>query len=283
MRTAPGAAVIALVVVSISIFDPPRAVDGLRMTARRDGAQLVFFAGLEGSGHHFLEELLREESVDYASAPLPPQWNCGSTWNRQHYSDAVGRFRSRGSGTVHVLPQQMSYPMCCLSNKTGRMHTCHPRTDWLAEAAQEAGADLQVILLQRSLADSLAASCLHRHFEPCANQTETLISNAKILAGHMKSLRPEQISCHRYGELESMKTAVQEAFGGTVPQHLVDVVWEDSTSTDSRNQVDGWDDMVSQLQESELMLEQICMRSKQLTLGEVVKRVRSMNMTQRSP
>eukprot|EP00408_Alexandrium_pacificum_P010020 CAMPEP_0171229544 /NCGR_PEP_ID=MMETSP0790-20130122/38935_1 /TAXON_ID=2925 /ORGANISM="Alexandrium catenella, Strain OF101" /LENGTH=72 /DNA_ID=CAMNT_0011695727 /DNA_START=87 /DNA_END=301 /DNA_ORIENTATION=+ len=72
--------------------------------------------------------------------------------------------------------------MCCQGNHEERAHSCQPRLDWLAQAARDAGVNLKVLFLYRKLEDCLAADCLHRDMEACLNQTETLISNAKIMA-----------------------------------------------------------------------------------------------------
>jgi len=132
---------------------------------------------------------------------------------------------------------------------------------------------LEVILLHRDLEDCLAADCLHRHFEPCAKQVETLVRNTETLLSHLASLHLDQINCHRYGRPESMAKALQDAFGGAVPSDLVDELWHDSPPKLMRDQVPDWSGLAGKLRESQGKLEAVCRNSTQFSLKAMIKHV----------
>jgi len=240
---------------------------GRSIKGANSSVDLVFWAGVEGAGHHFMHAVMQH--VPSTLAKVASQWRCGVDWERSHYPETVNRFRELSPDNLNVLDSG-SYPMCCTGNHEDRMYRCHPHLDWLAEAAREAGADLKVLLLYRRLEDCLAADCLHRNMETCTSQTETLISNAKIMASHLRGLAPDQISCLRFGDPESMNAGIRDAFSGHVPESLVDDEWESITHEHRRESYEGWDGLAAQLQEADSALEQLCSESQQLTLKDVM-------------
>merc|ERR1712228_702128 len=76
------------------------------------------------------------------------------------------------------------------------------------------GVELHVILLYRPLVECLRSDCMHRRFETCDLQADTLQSNANILIKQIQSSFdfPGPVHCFKYGNNESMKSAVRHAF-----------------------------------------------------------------------
>jgi len=244
----------------------------------RDPPNAIFFAGVEGSGHHFLEALMA--LVDHRSSDLPG-WGCSKPWERSQYGANVAKFRSMQHSQVYVLPQQYSYPMCCVGDPKShemRMHQCHPKLDWMAEAAHEAGVNLQVLFLHRNLEDCLAADCLHRRFEACQQQTETLVSNVAILTAQLRRLKPEQLTCFRYGSDKNMVSSVKEMFGDLVPRTLVEDVWRDSPPKHMRDGVPGWASMAAALKNSQKIMDDVCNAATPMTMSQIFQFAHSRSM-----
>jgi hypothetical protein len=255
-----------------------------------DPVKIIFYAGVEGSGHHVLKAFF--EKIPYCPlAYAPPSWNCGAQWDKaelpmfvNQLKELVVRQRSLQSSVdkqcVHVLydlsrPEVMqSYPCDGLRQArkipndpdTGDSKLAHqirttyayPRLDWIQEAVQQVpGTQLHVIHLHRGMSDCLAADCKHREFESCDMETETLAVNGAILLEHLRKIPPHQRSCFMYGRRESMEMAIKESFGSKFGEVVDQVFQEDQVSRDVQSSPE-WAGFMSKLQGVEGPLLELC-------------------------
>jgi len=190
--------------------------------------RVLFFAGLEGSGHHFLEAmykglLLKSRSNNGYRSVSFRHCKCKQDWDiRRCYPDVVRSFEeiNGSSNLVHwTLPQQMSYPMCGGGDLGKRRGERMPHIDWFARASVATGLDFHVILLYRPVLSSLFAGCRHRKFNPdCTSYATTLHVNALMLVEQLKlairerTVRWSNIHCLRYGNYSSMVSAIDRAY-----------------------------------------------------------------------
>jgi len=184
-------------------------------------ARLVFVAGLEGSGHHLLTALSSELQKHFPVS----LWDKGTfirgischelDYDADHQTKLVHKFQELDPSYVHVLPTVLSYPHCGIRRgHIARRDAFHVHLGFIAKAAEEAGADLHVLFLHRPIMESLVADCIHRQFESCEPQSQTLISNADIMLRQLKMMGGARVHCFRYtSDLESMAAAVDAAFG----------------------------------------------------------------------
>lgn len=178
-------------------------------------------AGLEGSGHHFLEALWTKlqgtAGFNVLDAPLPVFWGCQSEWiKKSGYMEMVGTFQSQRKGAVYMLPSQYSYP-CGKASHEDRRDRFYPHINWISEAASDTSTDFRVIFLYRPMKEVLAADCLHRRMESsCVLQAETLVQNAAHLTAQIDAVRKEGhhgVQCMVYGDLPEMIGSVEKALG----------------------------------------------------------------------
>lgn len=228
--------------------------------ASDSNVKIIFFAGVEGSGHHLLESItphIRICPLNFA----PGTWGCGGEWQRTGFEIFVSQLKQLEGSCIHMLPQQMSYPMCEDGGHEGRMTYDYPRLDWIHEAVQQVGGiQLHVVQLYRDMGDCLAADCLHRTFEPCEQQAQTLISNGAKLSGHLKLLDPRDRSCFSYGEPQAMVNAVEETFGAEYGDLVTDI-YSEHPAQGLRDQVPKWAEYVSMMQDVQSSLYDECRKS----------------------
>jgi len=185
--------------------------------------RFVFFAGLEGSGHHGVNSAYKECGVMCASAKAVAQELLAGgdqphgafVYGRQtdeqirsHRAAAIDAFRrveaEHGSGPARLvfvncgagLPAQnksgeMSYPNYAGPNKV--LH--NPDVTVLARLAEDAGVDLRVVVLRRGAEDILRSTTMHRHFGSEAHEAAVLAESAAYLAAQLRMLDPAFVEC----------------------------------------------------------------------------------------
>lgn len=221
---------------------------------------VVFFAGVEGSGHHVLETMMKK--IKHHTVDFPKGWGCGEIWKHDEIHAMVNTFQSLTPGQIHILPQQASYPECGVPNHKQR-RDAHPRLEWIAEAAKEAGVKFHVIQLYRAFDDCLAADCLHRKFETCPLQAETLNANGATLVAQLNMVPKDMISCFHYGDHQSMQKALEVTFGAeNIPQEMVDVIFQDHVPKGERNKVSNWATYIQTFSETDATLMNFCLSHK---------------------
>lgn len=256
----------------LSIFLAPRNSSEINV---------IFLAGLEGSGHHLLEAMLKE--INYRPIWFGPPRYCqnrlgqidtdhAQRWSKdiEIYEELKTEFRETRPGYVYVLNPRLSYPMCP-GPHWSRMRRQHPRLDLLQKVAAEAGVNLHVLQLHRSLDDCLASDCLHRDFESCQEQAQTLVSNAAILAAQLQDVAPHRRHCFQYGIPEVMENSVRSVFGQQA-SGLVDEIFRESPPRHLRDQESGWSEWVSELEPAQQTLDAICHASAQASLQPQVSK-----------
>lgn len=243
------------------------------------GSRSIFVAGLEGSGHHFLEDLWerlhKTAGFKIQDVDLPVHWCCPAEWIKQDgYTDMVLTFESLEEGPVYMFPTEYSYP-CGKARHDNRRDRFFPRIDWISEAATETATDFHVIFLYRPMEDVLAADCLHRKMEgrpgpdSCNLQVETLMSNADHLLTQMDSVRkkgPHQVQCMVYGDLPQMINSMESALG--IDLNLGDAMrqtWQPSQAEDDRKSLEWWPAMVDRLRDFDAELLKTCNASPRIS------------------
>lgn len=193
----------------------------------------VFFAGLEGSGHHYAKAVVRSPSVRnlWVSVKTPRQWQCdmSNVWQDSNNIRQTAiqlwnqAFRGRSKNTVGVLPQQWSFPMCGLNSQNGRKTAKFvPHIDWMASTALQASVQFHVLFLYRDAVKSLLAGCVHRKFQPCDSYVTTLVNNMREMRRQFEVLEssclvhPTWIRCLRYGAPTQNVGAFQAFFGSAM-------------------------------------------------------------------
>jgi hypothetical protein len=180
--------------------------------------RFVFFAGLEGSGHHGVNSAYKECGVMCASAKAVAQelYAGGNTPHgafvygdqtdeqvRAHRAAAIDAFRrveaEHGSGPARLVfvnggegtNGEMSYPNFSGSDKF--LH--NPDVTVLARLAEDAGVDLRVVVLRRGAEDILRSTTVHRHFGTEAHEAAVLAESAAYLAAQLRMLDPAFVEC----------------------------------------------------------------------------------------
>lgn len=212
-------------------------------TNKGDRPRAVFVAGLEGSGHHLLEDLwhiLREaRGFNFRELAMPPSWHCGMKWDQARgWIDMVHAFDGLDAGVTYLLPAKASYP-CGSGSHADRRDMFFPHADWVSEVAFDAGADFHVLLLYRPIEQILASDCLHRRFEDsCALAAETIEANAAHLVDQIAVMRKahgsHKVNCMVYGDVPQMISSIEQVIGdGTVSVNAtVRSLWQEPTRVD---------------------------------------------------
>jgi len=212
----------------------------------------VFVAGLEGSGHHLWDKLVRKLYRAQGNGTLPfqlkdtwfPQtffdsstgvertvtWQCQFRWNRDDMDLGVELFENITNHVGHVggedydedtiwaTPTCLSYP-CGHGTYEEKRDDFIPRVDWVAEAAALAGVNLNVGLLYRPFEDLLMSNCIHRQLEEsCDQSADTLIANAGALLGQLRAIEamPDGqrplVQCLRYADMTTLPQGLTKMF-----------------------------------------------------------------------
>jgi hypothetical protein len=244
---------------------------------------VIFIAGVEGSGHHFMQKFMNRVVGQHIE--FPPAWRCGHRPSSEGIAAMQESMARLETGRTYMLYDicpdcQASYPCGPGSGSNAARHLARngehwPRLDWIAQAADGAGVLLHVILLYRTLDDCLASDCLNRNFEDCDGQAETLATAGAALASQASvvSVGPAQMSCFEYGDLDSLAAAMDDIFGdGQVPEDLITSVWEDRAPRGRpRESVQNWADLVGRLGSADNSLRDVCQKSGNATLGTLMQ------------
>eukprot|EP00931_Biecheleriopsis_adriatica_P016297 TRINITY_DN12054_c0_g2_i1.p1 TRINITY_DN12054_c0_g2~~TRINITY_DN12054_c0_g2_i1.p1 ORF type:complete len:383 (+),score=66.71 TRINITY_DN12054_c0_g2_i1:232-1380(+) len=212
----------------------------VQKTVFSNATRLLMAVGLEGTGHNFMQKLLTQlPEPEYSERKskgcmnsvarhgslaclitLKGDWNQGGLerdvrnkdfaglgWSRSHIEENAKYLKSviemNPGWIIAVAPLGTSWPNGHGSHKAREGHM-RPNLAYLAEAAELAGVDLRLMVLQRDPLDTLTANCLHRYdLESCPNQAATLRANAFDLAEQLANVDPAfyRWSCVRYGDL----------------------------------------------------------------------------------
>eukprot|EP00746_Dinoflagellata_sp_MGD_P152684 gnl/MRDRNA2_/MRDRNA2_83833_c0_seq1.p1 gnl/MRDRNA2_/MRDRNA2_83833_c0~~gnl/MRDRNA2_/MRDRNA2_83833_c0_seq1.p1 ORF type:complete len:309 (+),score=41.43 gnl/MRDRNA2_/MRDRNA2_83833_c0_seq1:82-1008(+) len=246
--------------------------------------KLLFFAGIEGSGHHLLEAVVEQVNKLWKKAPQMADfgnssWQCGAEWGREGIGEVVRAWKSLKPG-LHILPQAFSYPMCGVSdgflsaNHDERAHKFYPHIDWMKEAADKAGVKLHILYLYRHVPDCLAADCLHRRFENCSDQAETLFYNGAELMKQLQKIPKSDYSCFHYGDVNNMKSAIEESFGVNSGR-LIDVTYAEHPPKSLREHEERWSNFESQLERTNLEMSLACSAANSIAFSGILNYVAS--------
>lgn len=259
---------------------PPAAVSSRK--AGRARPRAVFFAGLEGSGHHFLFGILGEftgqfpgKVVEFTGqfpgegARLMPGIDCGhQSYDSLHFEWLRAKMMALEPGKVYLMPVGMSYPVCGDSDEDElREKILHPHLSFIAKAAEQADVDLQVVFMYRPIIESLIAGCVHRHFNSCEEYAKILVSNAGFLSRQLQrtDTTATKVHCFRFGNKTSMAAALDAAGGaGIHTQELIrERFYSEPYDEKTEKKADSAEDHLSkvaiqQLDQADVALQQIC-------------------------
>lgn len=192
---------------------------------------VVFLAGVEGAAHHFAEAVFKAWAHDRSvyhggNISWPDKWGPRRVETAEGIPILQKEFEALESNTVSLIWR--SYPFGPGLHHVRRMLN-RPNLKYIAQAASNAGVKLKVIFMLRDLVDCLIADCVHRQFESCEDQLETLNSNGRALAAQIRKLDPEIVECFEFGNQESMYKSFSDVYG---PQStdLIDKLWSPSHS-----------------------------------------------------
>lgn len=154
----------------------------LTKTAISSKLRLVYNVGLEGSGHHYLEEvfehmfpehdglLLRiRNPISMRSFMVSKSMTEKSSKDFEREDGATTEMRMLAEqattlpapGTIAKTKGRLSYPT---RNGAGKVFR-YLDIRMIAEKAEEEGIDFRVVYLQRSAREMVIASTVHRHFQ----------------------------------------------------------------------------------------------------------------------
>eukprot|EP00752_Nemacystus_decipiens_P012977 g11483.t1 len=232
-----------------------------------DKFRMVFIAGLEGAGHHYIMGAdsamftanpdLPRISNDYQLSEQPyyvPSFMAG---NASRYAQAEDQARGEmrrladqaadmpEPGSLYVLHNSWSYPTYSGKNKVMQYIDLQRMT----EVARDCGVDMRVLYLRRSAEDILVANTVHRDFQnrlsssPSNDPPERrfmdyvriLFTNIAVLQSFLSELPPGLIVCHDWDRLGDKDQASRIAefispnpeIAELVESSLVDTVSED--------------------------------------------------------
>lgn len=186
-------------------------------------AVVIFYAGLEGAGHHFLKKmepkLQSKVRMGYIGngRSILPGLDCDEPgYNSTNFVKLRKVFANLDPGVVYLMPHLLSYPHCGMN--IDHMHefrrdVLHPDAGFMAQAADEAGVEFRVLFLHRPIMKSLVAGCIHRPFEKCEPYVETLVSNADYLVQNLNTVGLHRAHCFSFGDIDSMASALDAVYG----------------------------------------------------------------------
>lgn len=177
----------ALVEQRGAVASDPEIVDGvLHKRAFSSKMRLVFLVGLEGTGHHYMADVL-DKMCKSANVPCPKVCSLakvlypglGNPASRQSYQEARGKLKEEfqalaltasrlpeGKATVASFgPCRFQVGMMSYPNFNGVLKTLQ-YVDFrlLAEEAERAGIDLRFVYLSRSAKDVLISDTNHNNY-----------------------------------------------------------------------------------------------------------------------
>lgn len=152
-------------------------------TVTSDKFRVVFLAGLEGAGHHYvmaadsamfsmnpdLPRIRKDEELDVTPYYLPNVLGGDASRYAQAEDTARNEMRRLAEhaaglplpGSVYVLHNSWSYPTYPGKNKVMQ----YIDLQRIADMAEESGVDMRVLYLRRSAQDILVANTVHRDFQ----------------------------------------------------------------------------------------------------------------------
>ena len=185
---------------------------------------LVFVAGLEGVGHHMFARLGARHTVRELYDALT-NYLCDAAWNdrseqlyapaRERLVEAMRRLTTApnlydGSrvfflNTVFVekAVNMYSYPWGgprCYLKRFARV-ICNIDTIEIAKMANEAGVDLRIVVLKRSIGAAVVSASLHRPYGTVVSETRMLIQSWALLREGINALDPKFTMEITYEEL----------------------------------------------------------------------------------
>jgi len=238
---------------------------------------VVFVAGIEGSGHHFIHAVvdaaIQQQHKKITRVWMPKAWTCGEVWKESGIDDMAEKLQALPDGEAYILEDIRSYPECGVFKgyveHEERLNLYHPHLPWIKQAVEKAGGQLRVIFLYRDMEDCLAANCLHRTIDfDCHSEAEVLKKNSVFLASDIYHMNAGDVSCFEYGKMDTMIASLKAAFGESImTDQLVKHVWQDAQrGEDNRLNVDKWYTTVDSIKEGAGALKGLCKQYRQLSL-----------------
>ncbi|CAM9145399.1 unnamed protein product [Ectocarpus fasciculatus] len=254
---------------SVTVSKPPAAVPKTHVS---DIFRLVFVAGVEGTGHHYIKEAMNSMYADSSDLPRGDGKNIGvhkyyapnvmggeeakkfsltsrqATENMRQLAEWAATLSS--PGTLEFFAMASSYPLNAGPLKV--MQYMDLRA--MAETAEGEGIDFRVLYLRRSAKDLVIANTVHRklHFgmghgartlgeeEIFMEYMRVLFTDIAVLQSFLSEIGQEFIVCHDWDRLGGKEQASTIAtfispsneIAGLVESSLVQTA-KKSSSTDA--------------------------------------------------
>ena len=192
---------------------------------KEDGKKFVFFAGVEGTGHHCISKFLRS-CIHCVRAPpvstlLYSNKNHLSLWSSSCNGGSDSQEILRKLVTElgkhwKELPQKGVIPLNCLHMKSSGMMSypnfggqCrwsqHPDLDSLFEACDLAGVDCGVVVLTRNADAVIKSTSINRRFSPVPTQIRMMTTMLSVINGQIQRHPHRVLACWNYDTLDGTK------------------------------------------------------------------------------
>lgn len=147
---------------------------GLSKTVFSDKMRVVYLAGLEGVGHHYMQTAFEGGSKVQKAGADNFGWQASMSGTVSHYAESRSQAREQmqgfaqeeqglqeGQARVVSLGSHLSYPYNGGPDKVFQ----YVDLRMLADLAEEEGLDLRIVYLRRSAHDMVVADTVHREFQ----------------------------------------------------------------------------------------------------------------------
>ncbi|CAM9131216.1 unnamed protein product [Scytosiphon promiscuus] len=259
----------------------PHVVSGvLQKTVFSSEMRMVFLVGLEGTGHHFMTNVLvnmckfdEVSCTDAWSLAVALYSKLGTPETPSDYATGLERLRNEsgkialqsdvspnGAITLVTFWQRrrgigmMSFPNFTGSDKPLQ----YVDLRILAAEAERAGIDVRLIYMTRSARNILLSDTQHRHFGGgFTRETRTLINNAAVIDSVFRELHPDFTTCFSYENISDTDQAsrvgsfvapTEEGAANFSRTLLQSVVVKPPAIRGDVDDPEGWDLMADRLQ-----------------------------------
>eukprot|EP00752_Nemacystus_decipiens_P015643 g13960.t1 len=245
------------------------SADDVAKSVVSDKFRMVFIAGVEGTGHHYIMEA---DSAMFKANPDLPQLNKDYKLSVRNYFVAIcmaekaSRYTQAEDqareemrrvaeqaaempepGSLYVLHNSLSYPTAHGTKKV--MESID--LPMMVKVAGDSGVDMRVLYLRRSATDILVANTVHRGFQNylgtlTPNDTPEgrfmeyvtiLFTDIAVLQSFLSELPPEYIVCHDWDRLGDGDQASRIARFVSPNQEIAGLVESSLMDTVSKNRV----------------------------------------------
>mmetsp|Transcript_21365 Transcript_21365/g.61822 ORF Transcript_21365/g.61822 Transcript_21365/m.61822 type:complete len:291 (+) Transcript_21365:39-911(+) len=183
----------------------------------QDEVNLVFFAGLEGTGHHLMGKILHARTRSHSKCAVPLSLGSNTLFFSEGnittvheladlFDTEMGKYAAAGFrlAAISSWPRHsmMSYP-------DQSMHSASPNLVVMADVARQANVTLRVIVLERDADMMLRDGCIRKKYAPtCEADVERLVHHGRILLNDLQASEGINTFCVPYDEFNEAATSL---------------------------------------------------------------------------